>query len=138
MSGGAEGRLQKRPKNHGPQRFSQNADPLALSVPESGHDVMIYTVELYLSSDESSDAEAADPQVSVQVGDNAWRTDPSLDTQESARSALRRQVRPRITRSSRKLRFPQHFPIGIEPSESDCVELFMNDGSPPALYQCYH
>ncbi len=46
-------------------------------------------------------------------------TDPSLDLQDPRFGLILVIPKP-------KLRFPQHFPPRIEPSELDCVELFMS------------
>jgi hypothetical protein len=79
--------------------------------------------ELYPSSVEDSEPEDAVPQIpgisSLQIGNNQWRIDPSLDLQDPRFGLLLADHRPR-------LRFPQHFPPGIEPSELECVQLFMH------------
>ena len=71
-------RAQKRPKIHGPQRLSQNADLPAPSVSD-----LADAVEYYPSSDESIDLESADPQFpgisSVHVGDYDLRMAPSFN-----------------------------------------------------------
>jgi len=71
-------RAQKRPKNHGPQRISQNADLPAPSVSD-----LADAVEYYPSSDENIDLESADPQFpgisSVHVGDYDLRMAPSFN-----------------------------------------------------------
>ena len=71
-------RAQKRPKIHGPQRLSQNADPPALPVSD-----MIDVLEHCPSSDVISAAEAEDPQFpgisSVHVGDYDLRMAPSFN-----------------------------------------------------------
>jgi hypothetical protein len=81
---------------------------------------MADSVEFYPSSAEDSEPEIVEPQIPgispLQIDDNIWHTDPTLDLQDLM-----------LVIPKPKLRFPQHFPPRIEPSELlvDCVELFM-------------
>ena len=85
---------------------------------------MVDELEFYPSSAEDSEPDDVDPQIPgispLQIGDNVWRTDPTLDLQDPRFGLMVANHRP-------KLRFPQHFPAGVEPSELECVELFMHD-----------
>jgi hypothetical protein len=83
---------------------------------------MADSVEFYPSSAEVSEPEIVEPQIPgispLQIDDNVWHTDPTLDLQDPRFGLMLVILKP-------KLRFPQHFPPRIEPSELDCVELFM-------------
>jgi hypothetical protein len=85
---------------------------------------MADALELYPSSAEDSERDLVVPQIPgnspLQIGDNVWRLDPSLDLQDPHFGLVLANHKP-------KLRFPQHFSPGIEPSELECVELFMHD-----------
>ena len=71
-------RAQKKPKIHGPQLLSPNADPPALPVSD-----MVDVLEHFPSSDVISAAEAEDPQFlgisSVHVGNDDLRMAPSFN-----------------------------------------------------------
>jgi hypothetical protein len=112
-------RPSKAQKNHGPKPLSRDAQGSISAVPN-----MADAVELYPSSAEDSEPEDAVPQIPaispLQIGNNLWRTDPSLDLQDPRFGLMIADHKPR-------LRFPQYFPPGNEPSELECVELFMHD-----------
>ncbi len=80
--------------------------------------------ELYPSSAEDSEPEYVDPQIPaitpLQICDNDWLTDPTLHLQPPHLGLMLAIHKPR-------LRFPQHFPAGIEPSDLRCVEFFRQD-----------
>ncbi len=109
----------ERPKIHGPQPLSRDAEGSSSAVPN-----MADAVEFYPSSAENSEPEDVEPQIPgispVQIGDNVWHTDPTLDLQDPRFGLMLAIPKP-------NLRFAQHFPAGIEPSELKCVELFMHD-----------
>jgi hypothetical protein len=71
----------KAPKNHGPQPLSFDAAGSSPAVPN-----MADALELYPSSAEESESDHVDPQIQgispLQIGDNVWRTDPTLDLQD--------------------------------------------------------
>jgi hypothetical protein len=84
---------------------------------------MADAVEFYQSSTEDSEPENVEPQIPaispLQIDDNVWPTDPTLDLLDPRFGLMLAIPKP-------KLRFPQHFLAGIEPSVLDCVELFMH------------
>ena len=112
-------RPQKVAKIHGPQRIS--LDP-ARSSPAVLNTADI--LELHPSSGEDSEPEDAVPQIPaispLQIGDNLWRVDPVLDLQDPRFGLPFANHRPQI-------RFPQHIPHGIDPTELECFELFMDE-----------
>jgi hypothetical protein len=80
-------------------------------------------VELYPSSAEDSEPEYLEqqfPAISpLQICDNDLRTDPTLHL-------LARRFGLMLAIHKPKIRFPQHFPAGIESSDLQCVDLFMH------------
>jgi hypothetical protein len=74
-------RPQKVPKIHGPQPLSLDAEGSSSAVSN-----MADAVEFYPSSAEDSEPEYVDTQIPaispLQIGDNVWRTDPSLHLQD--------------------------------------------------------
>jgi hypothetical protein len=115
----AKERPPKSPKMHGPQPISLDAEGSVLPVSN-----MAYPSELYASSAQDSEPEYVDPQVPaispLQICDNDWRTDPTLHLQPSGLGLMLAIHKP-------KVRFPQHFPAGIEPSDLLCVQFFKQD-----------
>ncbi len=109
----------KAPKMHGPQPISLDAERSGLPVSN-----MANASELYPSPSEDSEPEYADPQIPaispLQICDNDWRTDPTLYLQPSRLWLMFAIHKP-------KLRFPQHFSAGIEPSDLRCVQFFKQD-----------
>ena len=110
---------QKVAKMHGPQRISQDparSSPAVFSTAD--------LLELHPSSGEESEPDVADPQIPaispLQIGDNLWRVDPVLDVQDPRFGLPLANHRPQI-------RFPQHIPHGVDPTELECFELFMHD-----------
>ena len=110
-------RPQKVPKIHGPHRLSLDT---ARSSPAGPNTTDV--LELHPSSGEDSEPYVADPQnpaiSSLQIGDNLWRADPALDLQDPRFGLPLANHRPQI-------RFPQHIPHGIDPTELECFEFFM-------------
>jgi hypothetical protein len=74
---------------------------------------MTDTVELYPSSAEDSEPEHVDPQIPaispLQICVHDWRTDQTLHLQAPRFGLMLAIHKP-------TLRFPQHFPAGIESS----------------------
>ena len=109
---------QKVPKIHGPQRLS--LDP-ARSNPAGPNTTDL--LELHPSSGEDSEPNDADPQIPainpLQIGDNLWRVDSALDLLDPRFGLPLANHIPQI-------RFPQHIPYGIDPTELECFELFMH------------
>uniref|UniRef100_A0A7S0M7N6 Uncharacterized protein n=1 Tax=Cryptomonas curvata TaxID=233186 RepID=A0A7S0M7N6_9CRYP len=77
----SQDRPQKQRKIHGPQPVASSAERSSRAVSNE-----IDGLELHPSSPEDSDSEDADPQIpginSLQIGENQWRLDPALDTQD--------------------------------------------------------
>ncbi len=57
--------------------------------------------------------------IPLEVGDNVWRMDSTLDSLDLQFGVLLAGHRPQI-------RFPQHSGVGLEPTEMDCVNLFVH------------
>ncbi len=108
----------KVPKIHGPQPMSPDAEGSSSAVSNIAD-----AVKLYPSSAEGSEPECVNPQFPaispLQICDNNWRTDPTLHLQAPRFGLMSSIHKP-------KLRFPQHFPAGIESSDLQCVEFFIH------------
>ncbi len=76
--------------------------------------------ELYPSSGDISESEEDIPQIPgnnpLEVGDNVWRMDSTLDSLDPRFGVL----------LSGRIRFPQHSGVGLAPTEMDCVNLFIH------------
>jgi hypothetical protein len=84
---------------------------------------MTDAVELYPSSAEDSEPEYLELQSQaispLQICDNDLRTDRTLQLLAPRFGLMLAIHKPNI-------RFPQHFPAGIESSDLQCVDLFMH------------
>ena len=100
--------------------------PISLDAEGSGLPVsnMADASELYPSSAEDSEPKYVYPQIPaispLEIFGNDWRTDPTLHLQPSRLGLM-------LTIHKPKLRFPQHFSAGIEPSDLRCLQFFKQD-----------